>query len=98
MLYRATAATVVVFWLTMTALLLRNELRPGNSALRDIPVGHVASLFFNHQQPSDLNIVSEKVRLGRLRIMPEIDKATGLRVVSFDGNLHVAGPRGKRQR
>src|SRR5688572_14574030 len=98
MLYRATAVFVVVFWVTMTALLLRNETWPGDSAIRAVPVRHVARLFFHHHQASDLNIVSDKFRLGRLRIVPQSNKEAGLELVAFEGNLHFAAPRGKRQR
>jgi hypothetical protein len=98
MLYRAAAILVVIFWLTMTGLLLRNEVRPGDSALREVPVGHVVKLLFHHQQTSDLNIVNDRLRLGRLRILPQSDKTTGLRVIAFDGDLHLTVPGAKRQR
>jgi len=98
MIYRATATLVVAFWLTMTALLLRNEIRPGDSSLREVPVGHVIKLIFHHQQVSDLNITSDRLRLGRLRLMPKSDKVAGLRTIGFEGNLQVIIPGAKRQR
>ncbi len=98
MLYRATAALVVLFWLTMTALLLRNEIRPGDSALREVPVGHVIKLIFHHQQESDLKISNDKLRLGQLRIMPRTDKSAGRRFLAFTGNLHFPIPGAKSQR
>lgn len=100
MLPRAVAILIVLFWFTMTALLLRNEVRPGDSALREVPVGHVVKLLFHHQQASDLNIVSNKQRLGQLRLAPHNDKAAGRRIFNFSGNLHFAipGVKGRRQR
>lgn len=98
MIYRTVATLVVAFWLTMTALLLRNEIRPGDSSLREVPVGHVVKLIFHHQQTSDLNITSDRLRLGRLRLMPTNNKEEGLRTMAFEGNLQVALPGAKRQR
>lgn len=97
MIYRATAAIVILFWLTMTVLLLRNEITPGDSALREVPVGHVVKLILHHQQRSDLNIISNKLRLGSLRIDPQIDKVSGARTISFSGTLRFPVPGGHRQ-
>ena len=97
-MYRATAILIVIFWLTMTALLLRNEVKPADSALREVPAGHVVKLLLHHQQPSDLNIVSNKMRLGHLRIVPQPRKEGGLRTISFLGNLLFLIPGVDRQR
>ena len=93
MLYRFAAALIVVFWLTMTTLLVRD-----GGALRAVPVEHVVKLIFHHQQPSDLNIVSERMRLGRLRILPQSDRAAGRRTLAFEGHLQWSAPGVKRQR
>ncbi len=98
MVYRAVAILIVLFWLTMTALLVRKEARPDDSALREIPVEHVVKLLFLHGQVSELNIVSEKLRLGHLRIQPRVDKITASRVIEFSGYLHLAIAGGARQR
>jgi hypothetical protein len=97
MLYRAAAITIVLFWITMTALLLRNELQPGDSALREVPFSHVAKLLFLHGQASDLNIYSDKLRLGHLRIQPQANTTTGARVIEYSGNLQFIAP-GQRRR
>jgi hypothetical protein len=96
--YRAISILIVLFWLTMTALLLRNEVKPGDSALREVPAAHVVKLILHHQQSSDLNIVSEKMRLGHLRIDPHVKKEEGLRAINFTGNLLLMIPGGPRQR
>lgn len=98
MLYRVFAAAIVLFWITMTGLLLRNEVRPGDSALRAVPVAHVVRMIFQHQQPSDLNIVSEKLRLGQIHLNPRLDPTTGLRLLGFKGHLSFAVPGARRQR
>ena len=95
-MYRAITLLIVIFWLTMTALLLRNEIKPGDSALREVPAGHVVKLVLHHQQTSDLNIVSEKMRLGHLRIIPHTNKGDGLRIIGFKGNLLFIIPGGER--
>lgn len=97
-MYRAVSILIVVFWLTMTALLLRHEVKPGDSALREVPAGHVVKLLLHHHQSSDLNIVSDKTRLGRLRIDPHIRPADGLRTIAFSGNLLFIIPGGERRR
>lgn len=98
MLYRATAILIVVFWLTMTALLLRNELQPGDSALREVPFTHIVKLLFLHQQPSDLNIYSDKLRLGQIRLHPQIVPETKARLVAYSGNVQFGLPGRRRQR
>ncbi len=98
MFYRAVAILVVLFWLTMTALLLRNEVTPGDSALREVPFTHVVKLLFHHQQVSSLNVMSDKMRMGALRIHPQVDKTTGRWLLSFDGNLQFTIPGQKPQR
>lgn len=98
MLYRLVAILVVGFWLTMTALLLRNEVQPSGSSLREVPVEHVVKLILHHEQSSDLNIISDRMRLGRFRLQPHNVKEQGLRIIAFDGNLQFRVPGGPRQR
>ena len=98
MLYRALALLVVGFWLTMAGLLIRKEAGPGDSALREVPVGHVIKLLLMHEQPSDLNIYSGKMRLGDLRIHPQMHQGDRSRVIQFVGNLQIMVPGMERQR
>lgn len=97
-MYRAVSVLIVLFWLTMTALLLRSELRPGDSALREVPPGHVVKLILHHRQKSELNIVSDKMRLGRLYIEPKVRKEDGMRVFTFTGYMILLLPGGERQK
>lgn len=97
-MYRAISILIVLFWLTMTALLLRSEIKPGDSALREVPPGHVVKLILHHRQKSELNIMSDKLRLGHLHIVPQTRKEDGMRVFSFTGNLLFLLPGGDRQR
>ena len=98
MLYRALAIFVTGFWLTMIGLLIRKEAGPGDSSLREVPVGHVVKLLLMHEQPSDLNIYHGKLRLGNLRIHPQMPKGERSRVIDFIGSLQVMVPGFDRQR
>ena len=98
MLYRAFAILIVGFWLTMIGLLIRKETGPGDSALREVPVGHVIKLILTHEQPSDLNIYNGKMRLGYLRIHPRMHQGDRSRVIAFVGDLHIMVPGFERQR
>ena len=98
MLYRALAFLIICFWLTMTGLLIRKEAGPGDSALREVPVGHVVKLLLMHEQPSDLNIYSGKKRVGYMRLHPQMHKGDRSRVIAFVGNLQIMLPGLERQR
>src|SRR5438270_10274709 len=92
MLYRLLATTIVLFWITMTALLVRNELGPGDTSLREVPVAHVAKMIFAHEQASDLVLYNENVVVGHLRIQPRIRTGDGRRKLEFSGTLQLALP------
>jgi hypothetical protein len=98
MLYRTCAALIVVFWLVMAGLLVRQHVGDGDAALREVPVGHVVKLLLTHEQPSDLNIFSEKRRLGHMRIHPRLAAGERPRVVEFSGNMLTMLPGAPRQR
>jgi hypothetical protein len=98
MLYRTIAALIVIFWVTMTALLIRSELSPADARLREVPVSHVVKLIFAHEQPSELSIFNDKLRLGQMRVHPAVRALDGARVVDFSGNLHILLPGATRQR
>ncbi len=98
MLTRILSVAIVVFWLTMTGLLVRTELHPGGSRLSAVPVGHVLKLLFLHEQSSDLNILSDGQRLGYLRLRPKVEKETQARVFEFIGNLQIRLPQMPKQR
>jgi hypothetical protein len=97
MSYRLASIFIVFFWLTMTALLLRNEWWPGNSALREVPVDHVLKLLLVHGESSELNISSEKLRLGHLHLRPSMRKDGDTRVIEFSGNLLIFIPGMERE-
>ena len=99
MLYRVAAIFIVIFWLGMTALLVHQELRPGESALRELPAAHVVKLLFMHHERSTLNIYSDKMRLGQLIVDPLVTDNGQGRELSFHGDLQVPVPgKGKRER
>jgi hypothetical protein len=97
MTYRLVSIFIVVFWLTMTGLLLRNEWWPGNSALREVPVDHVLKLLLVHGESSELNISSEKLRLGHFHLRPTMRKDQDACALEFSGNLIVFIPGMERE-
>lgn len=102
MFYRTAVIFIVLFWLTMTGLLVHQQLRPGDSALREVPPSHVVKLMFMHssQAPSlsQLNIYSDKLRLGHLNIQPEISADRQDRNLKINGELQIVIPGAKRER
>ena len=98
MLHRALALLVIGFWLTMIGLLIRKETGPGDSALREVPVGHIVKLLLTHEQPSTLNIYSGKSCVGHLRIHPQMHAGERSRVIAFTGDLQLQLPGLERQR
>ena len=98
MAYRIVCILVIGFWLTMAGLLLKTELHPGKSRLREVRIEHVLKLLFLHEQHSDLNIFSERTRFGHLRIYPHVEKETGRRLLQFDGDLQLRLPKLPKQR
>jgi hypothetical protein len=99
MLYRIAAVFIVLFWLAMTALLVHQELRPSDSALRELPPAHVVKLLFMHHERSTLNIYSDKLRLGQLIVDPLVTDNGQGRELSFHGDLQLLIPGGgKRDR
>ena len=82
----------------MTALLIRHEQAIGRSRLREVSVEHVLKLLFAHEQASDLNIHSDRLRFGQMRIHPQIHKETGQRSLDFSGTLQFHFPSLPRQR
>ena len=98
MLHRVASLLIIVFWLTMTALLVRNEFAPEGSRMREVPIGHVLKLLFIHEQTSRLNITSDAQPIGQFNLHPHIDPTTEMRVLNLDGMLHVRLGAGARQR
>jgi hypothetical protein len=98
MFHRTVAIFIVLFWLTMTGLLVHQEIRPDDSALREIPFSHVVKLLFMHNEKSKLGIFSDKVRLGRLEIDPSTGAQGDERNVAFSGDFQFVIPGAKRER
>lgn len=95
---RLITVTIVAFWMAMTGLLIRTELRPQGSSLRAVPIEHVVKLLYLHQQPSELDIYSGNARMGHIRIHPKLDEISGFRQLDYAGHLVVPIDKGARQR
>jgi hypothetical protein len=98
MLYRIVAICIVLFWLTMTGLLIHQEVRPGDSVLREVPPAHVMKLIFMRRKPTSLDIYSDKLRLGHLNMIPGVGADGQMRNLKFDGDLQLLVPGAKRER
>src|SRR4030095_4882944 len=96
MIYRTVAALIVVFWLVMTTLLIRNEVNPEDSRVREVPLTHVFKLLYLHEQASDLRIYAGGTSIGHLRFHPRIDKETHDRLVEFTGTIQLQVPDRRR--
>ena len=97
-LSRLVSTTIVVFWVVMTALLVRTELWPDRSSLRTVPIEKVAKLMWFHHEPSDLVVWNESRRVGHLHIHPKIRESDGARLLEYSGNVQVRLPGSARQR
>lgn len=91
-LYRVAAVLIVVFWAAMTVLLVRSEIEPGGSRMRDVPVAHVLRQLFLHQQPSELSIQFQKTAVGRLRVHPQVRSEDGTRILDLVGHAQFSLP------
>jgi hypothetical protein len=98
MLYRLFAAAIVLFWLVMTLLLVRHEIDPESSRLREVPFSHVLRILYLHEQASDLHIYQAGRPVGRLRLHPRANKQAGTKLFDLTGTLHIIlGPEDKRR-
>jgi len=97
MFHRLLATSIVAFWLAMTSLLVVRELYPESTGLNAVAVSHVAQLFFQHQQSSDLHVHASGEEIGYIHIQARPPAESGKRVLDLNGNLNIPLP-GKNQR
>jgi hypothetical protein len=98
MLYRLFAALIVAFWMVMTVLLIRNEVDPEDSRVREVPVAHVMKILFLHQQRSSLRIYNGGLPIGHFMFEPKMDKESGVRTLDFTGTMQMSTEAQPRQR
>lgn len=90
MLPRLAAFTIVIFWFVMTLLLVRNEISPEASRLREVPIAHVLKLLYLHEQPSDLAVYNGPTSIGHVRLHPRLDGNPNNRLLDLSGDLQLA--------
>ncbi len=78
-------AVIIVFWLTMTTLLVRMQIQPEASVLREVPPARVLALLFEHGQSSTLSIKHNRLTYGTVSINPVIE-ANGERILRYGGH------------
>ena len=76
MFYRAFVVGIVLFWVWMTALLVRFEYAPGEAQTLPVPTARVWDLLFEHEELSALTLFNGRQRLGELYVQPR-KKAVG---------------------
>lgn len=87
MAQRFFAFSIVAFWLGMTTLLVRNELNPGGSRVREVPLHHVLKLLYLHDEPTALRIFSDGRMLGTVHLDPRIEGTR--RLLDFNGTVQI---------
>ena len=90
------AVVITLFWLVMTALLLRLEIHPERSRLLDVPVSHVIRLMLAREQQSLLTIKENGAPCGTLMIQPGSSPAGGAFEIS--GSMSIRLPMWNGQR
>lgn len=96
MIYRTVAALIVVFWLLMTTLLIRNEVNPEDSRVREVPLSHVLKILYLHQVDSHLRIYVGGTPIGHLSFKPKVDKETDVRTAEITGTVQLQMPERRR--
>ena len=94
MLHRLFVTFVVLFWATMSGLLVVREFYPESSRLNELPVSYVGRLLFQHLQSSDLLIYDATREVGYLHLQPKpAEEEGGSRSLEFNGcvNLEIPG-------
>ncbi|MEQ1861274.1 MAG: hypothetical protein ABMA13_15235 [Chthoniobacteraceae bacterium] len=89
-MHRLAAFIIVIFWFVMTLLLVRNEIAPDASRLREVPIAHVLKLLYLHEQASALGIYNGPNSIGNVRLHPHFDKHRKTRVLDISGDFHLA--------
>lgn len=89
MLHRLAAFAIVAFWFVMTLLLVRSEVSPEASRLREVPIGHVLKTLFLHEQPSDLSIFNGPAPIGNVRFHPRNTPGGHSRMLDITGELQL---------
>lgn len=98
MLSRFVSASIVLFWMVMTFLLVRNEIAPDHSTVREVPLWHVLKLVYLHEQPSDLTILNGQATVGSIRLQPRIDRENNLRCLDISGDFRIELGVGQKSR
>lgn len=82
---RLVFAGIAVFWLIMSTLLVRMQLQPETSALREVPPARVLAVLFEHQQSSTLGLRHQRLHYGTVSVHPSIGSHQE-RVLKFGGS------------
>ncbi len=92
MVHRLIILCIVGFWLAMTGLLVVREVYPESTRLNAVPAGYVGQIVFQHEQASDLRILSSGKDVGFVHIQPKSFASTGKRTIDIHGSLTLTLP------
>ena len=96
MIYRLAMLATVTFWLVMSFLLIRLELRPAQSNILEVPVPYVMRVMFSHGQQSLLSLQGGDHSPGSISLRPYMNRE-GRPAMDFAGNFMFEMPGGGHQ-
>jgi hypothetical protein len=98
MIYRLSAAVIVLFWAVMTTLLIRSRVAPDRVPdWMKVPVEQVVRHYFTQGEESSLFIYHNKLNYGQLILYPRREQS-GESHLTFSGDVLVYLPGQKPQR
>ena len=104
MLTRLAIICITGFWLAMTSLLVVRELYPESTRLNAVPASYVGQIVFQHEQTSDLRILTKDSHdgkdreIGSLQLQPSTLPGSGGRMLEIHGNATIPLPGGHHPR
>ncbi len=94
MLHRLLVTFIVLFWSTMTGMLVVRQLYPGIWRLNEVPVSLLGRLLFEQMASSHLQIYDATKEVGYLHFQPKLVNEDTERILEFNGSVNFTLPGG----
>ncbi len=94
MLHRLLVTFIVLFWSTMTGMLVVRQLYPGLWRLNEVPASLLAQLLFEQMASSHLQIYDATKEVGYLHFQPKLVNEGTERTLEFNGSVNFTLPGG----